>query len=347
MSLASPVIPSRICPPEGLSARDLAYFASPARDGRFTCPWGEVTHPTALSVLRWKLGRSQWADEKRRAPRIPVAADPLGALAGLRSDATATWLGHSTFLLEIDGLRILTDPIFGSAGLVFSRAVPAPIAPEALPPIDIVLISHAHFDHLDRASLRALGRRFGRRTLFLVPTGAAKHVPRECERVVELGWWEAVTVEGIDFAFVPGHHWHQRGLFDVNESLWGGWCVLGSRRAYFAGDTGSFGGFDVIGRVIGGFDLALLPLGAYEPRWINASQHVNPEEAVQAFLDLRARHFVGMHWGTFDMTDEPLDHGPRVLADVIARRGLDASRFHVLPHGGSLGIAGASLEIAA
>jgi L-ascorbate metabolism protein UlaG (beta-lactamase superfamily) len=140
---------------------------------------------------------------------------------------------------------------------------------------------------------------------------------------------------------VPAQHWHRRGLFDDNRALWGGYVVRGTRAVYHSGDTGYFDGFHAIGRAFPSIDVALLPLGAYEPRWFMSTQHMAPEQSAQAFLDLGAAQFVGMHWGTFDLSDESVDDGPRLLARVVEEDArVDPRRFHVLRHGGSLGLDG-------
>jgi L-ascorbate metabolism protein UlaG (beta-lactamase superfamily) len=158
--------------------------------------------------------------------------------------------------------------------------------------------------------------------------------------VVELAWWEHITLDGLRIHLVPAQHWHRRGMFDTNKSLWGGYVVEGTHRVFHSGDTGYFGGFRAIGEVFGGIDAACLPLGAYEPTWFMAVQHMNPEQSLQAFRDLHATHFVGMHWGAFDLSDEPIEAGPHWLRAAVATQRLQLERFHILHPGGSLGLAG-------
>ena len=239
-------------------------------------------------------------------------------------------------LAELDGVTFLIDPVLGPAGVV-PRLAAAPLKITELPPVDVVLLSHGHRDHLDRKSLDAVGRQFPE-ALFLVPLGQAVSLPKSCQRVVELSWWQQVDIDGVRFTFVPSQHWHMRTPFDREKALWGGWHVAGSRSLYHSGDTGYFGGFRTIGDVLGAPDVAVLPLGAYEPRWFMGTQHMSPEDSVQAFLDLGAGHFLGMHWGTFDLTDEPVDHGAfTLLPEIAASRALPAERVHVLAHGGVIG----------
>ena len=209
-----------------------------------------------------------------------------------------------------------------------------------LPRIDVVLVSHGHYDHLDRASLAAVARCWPE-AVFAVPLGQERSLPRVCQRVIRLGWWQSLTVRGVQFTLTPAQHWHRRGPFDQDRALWGGWHLRGSRSVFHSGDTGYFEGFRTIARVLGAPDIAVLPLGAYEPRWFMAEQHMSPEDSLQAFVDLGARAFMGMHWGTFDLTDEPADHGAfTLLPEIAAARGLSRDRLHVLGHGGALGFGG-------
>jgi len=218
-----------------------------------------------------------------------------------------TWVGHATYLVRIGGLTVLTDP-------VWSRRIPgvrprltAPgVAWSALPPIDAVVISHNHYDHLDAPTIRRLPRH----TRILAPAGLAGWFRQRGFRdVTDLDWWESVDLGGdVEAAFVPAHHWSRRGLLDTCRSLWGGWVLTGpaGERVYFAGDTGYGPFFDRIAQRYRGIDLALLPVGAYEPNWFMKPVHLNPEEAVRACLELGARRMAPMHWGTFVLSAEPL-----------------------------------------
>ncbi len=314
------------------------YLATPATgDGRFHNPWGARNEHGFSEVLSWKLGqKNPFAAEKKTAPELPIASDPAGRWAALPEGARVQWLGHASILGEIDGVGFLIDPLLGAAGVV-PRMAAAPYRVSELPEVRVILLSHGHRDHLDRRSLGALGKRFPD-ALFVVPLGQGVALPKACRRVVELDWWQQVEVDGVRFTFVPSQHWHQRTLFDREKALWGGWHVAGSRSLYHSGDTGYFGGFRTIGAALGAPDIAVLPLGAYEPRWFMGAQHMSPEDSVQAFLDLGARHFLGMHWGTFDLTDEPADHGAfTLLPEIAAHRELDPGRVHVVGHGGALG----------
>lgn len=236
--------------------------------------------------------------------RIPVLRAGLPEVAP--DQVGVTWVGHATFVVQIGGLRVLTDP-------VWSRRIPG-IRPRFVPPgvafadlrhVDAVLISHNHYDHLDAATIRRLPRD----TTMLVPGGLGRWFTRRGFRqVVELDWWESEQLGEVRFDFVPAHHWSRRGLTDTCRSLWGGWMLTGptGRRLYFAGDTGYGRWFGEIAERYQGIDVAMLPIGAYHPRWFMRSVHMNPEEAVRACLELDARHLASMHWGTFAMTTEPV-----------------------------------------
>jgi N-acyl-phosphatidylethanolamine-hydrolysing phospholipase D len=265
-----------------------------------------------------------------------VAHDP----AALLRDPAITWIGHATCLVRMDGVRFLTDPMFGqrASPLPFAgppRRVPPGVPLAELPPLDFATLSHDHFDHADLPSIRALA---ARGVPFVVPTGLGELVRRAGARVVaELAWWESAELAGVRVTCVPARHFSGRGLLDRNQRLWGGFVVEGrTRRFYHPGDTALFAGFAEIRRRLGPPDLAALPIGAYLPVEIMQPLHLNPEEAVEAALALGAKHTVATHWGTFDLTDEPLGEPPvRFLAEV-ERRGL-AGRGHVLAVGETRG----------
>lgn len=235
--------------------------------------------------------------------RIPVRTDgfreaPAGGVA-------VTWVGHASFVVQIGGLVVLTDP-------VFSRRIPG-VRPRltrpglpmgALPRIDAVVLSHNHYDHLDAPTIRRLPRD----TAIFVPACMARwFLRRDFTRVTELDWWESASLGDVDFDFVPAHHWSRRTLLDTCASLWGGWVLThAGTRVYFAGDTGYGKWFGEIGERYPGIDVALLPTGAYEPRWLLSSVHMDPADAVKACADVGARRMVPMHWGTFALSAEPV-----------------------------------------
>jgi L-ascorbate metabolism protein UlaG (beta-lactamase superfamily) len=224
-----------------------------------------------------------------------------------------TWIGHSTFLIQIGDVNIITDPVFFNLPL-FRRITPPGLALHELPPIHAVLISHNHYDHMEEASLRVL---FGHKEcVFFVPLGdKAWFEKRGCSRVVECMWWDRQPLSipslatKIMFTFLPAFHWSQRGVFDRNTSLWGSWMIEAALqddasiqdqwRIYFGGDSAYGRHYKAIAQEFSLIDIALLPIGPCEPRkWMKYS-HLGPEEAGRAFLDLGARHFIPMHWATY------------------------------------------------
>ncbi|MEV6650965.1 MBL fold metallo-hydrolase [Streptomyces sp. NPDC051219] len=240
-------------------------------------------------------------------PQLPYAP---GSLPRVDADTVAvTWAGHASWVIRIGGLTVLTDPVWSRKILgTPARITPVGVRWEDLPPVDAVVISHNHFDHLDAPTLRRLPRT----TPLFVPAGLGRWFRRRrFTTVTELDWWEAAELGapgGVRFEFVPAHHWSKRTLLDTCRSLWGGW-VLSDRtgqRVYFAGDTGYGHWFGEIGRRHPGIDLALLPIGAYAPRWWLRDVHADPEEAVRACLDLGAHRMAPMHWATFVLSAEPV-----------------------------------------
>ena len=264
-----------------------------------------------------------------------------------REISTVTWIGHSTFLLQLSGLNIVTDPVWAERMGLDRRLAPPGLALSELPPIDAVVLSHGHYDHLHFGSLRRLPGH----PLYLVPAGLAGKFRRKgLTPVEELDWWESFLFQGVRFHFVPAQHWTRRTLFDMNRSHWGGWVLEeeaasegrrpeDSRALYFAGDSGYFRGFREIGERFR-IGAALMPIGAYEPEWFMGPQHVTPEEAVQAFLDAGAEEFVPMHYGAFRLADDtPREALDRLLAEW-RRLGLPPERLHVLQHGQTLRLGG-------
>ncbi|MDO8457562.1 MAG: MBL fold metallo-hydrolase [Burkholderiaceae bacterium] len=287
-------------------------------------------------------------------PSLPTQAN-TPSQPTLPTFPTVTWIGHATTLVQANGLNVLTDPIFSdraSPVQLFGpqRAQPPGVALVDLPPIDVVLISHNHYDHLDRTSVAILddhAKNSGHPTLFIVPLGLKSWFANlGITHVVELDWWQHHTVKGVEFHLTPVQHWSARGLNDRSATLWGGWAVLGADfHWYYAGDTGYSRDFADTAKHFaerqsaasgGGFDLALLPIGGYAPRWFMSMQHVNPMESLRIHQDIGAKRSLGIHWGTFALTDEPLDQPPADLAMARQALGLPESSFGVLAIGESL-----------
>ncbi|MGL4860988.1 MAG: MBL fold metallo-hydrolase [Enterobacteriaceae bacterium] len=249
------------------------------------------------------------------------------------------WLGHSTVLLQYDGLRILTDPVFSTRVSPVSfagprRRMPLPARLNALPDIDIVLISHNHYDHLDRASVCRLAKRFPA-ALFAVPLGLKKWLQRQgVKQAVELDWWQTQHYQQAKLISVPAQHWSMRTPWDRNRTLWGGWVVhLGEFRFYFAGDTAYASHLQEIGKRLGPFDLAALPIGAYAPRWFMKHSHIDPHQAVQLHRELGCQKSVAIHWATFELADEALDAPPLALAQALQEQQVSTEDFRLLKVG--------------
>jgi len=309
-----------------------------------------------MALMKWKIDALLAGLPQPAAAATPQVAPDLGfiqtnANAGSAMTPAITWIGHATMLAQFGGLNLITDPVFSDRVSPLSfigpkRHVPPGLALAQLPHIDVVLVSHNHYDHLDDASVRALAAQAGGPPLFVVPLGLkAWMAERGIDKVVELDWWQshplATPTGSVDVVLTPVQHWSGRGLNDRLATLWGGYAVFApDLHLFFSGDTGYSKDFSDIRehfaprqRDGGGFDIALIAVGAYEPRWFMSSQHVNPAEAVQIHLDLGAKRSVGVHWGTFQLTDEALDEPPQQLAQARAAKGLADEQFFVMAVG--------------
>ena len=301
---------------------------------RFVNPSGP--RPSAgIDVLVPFFLRKAWTTLVGRdgaAPRVPYDREAM------LHNPSVTWIGHATFLVRMDGVTFLTDPMFSERASPVSFAGPQRLVPPGvplaeLPPVDFVMLSHDHYDHSDLPSIAALAARGAR---FVAGLGMGDLVRGVGGEVVELDWWEPADLGAVRVHFVPSQHFSGRSVVGGDRRLWGGWVVEGpTRRFYHSGDTGYFGGFRTIGERLGPIDLAALPIGAYRPAAMMQPVHMNPEEAVRAALDLGARTAVAMHWGTFDLADEPLDEPPRRFHEAANRAGLGPECAWVLSVGES------------
>lgn len=288
------------------------------------------------------------------ASEIPTE-DPAPARPAAPPDAVRlTWLGHASFLVQIGGLNILTDPILSRRAspvswLGPSRLTPVPLGVGQLPPIHGVVLSHDHYDHLDLPTVKALRDRFGEALRWFTPLGYRSWFASVgIRRVTELDWWEAAEVADgggnggdarrVQLRALPAQHWTRR-RWKVNERLWASWSLrTGSEPGvYFGGDSGHFPGYREIREREGPFRAVLLPIGAYEPRWFMKDAHMNPEDAVRAYLELGGDGaFVGMHWGTFRLTDEPPLEPPERARRAWDDAGLDPEHLHLPGVGGTI-----------
>ena len=327
--------------------------------------------PSVSEIISWQVSKIRRGGTPKPSEFVngyegfPVLKPDLQALfdncedkhlqsVGRCKAVSITWIGHATALVQLGGLNILTDPMFSERTsftqlLGPKRKVKVPVSLQALPRIDLVLISHNHFDHLDENTVRALEAQAGGPPIFAVPLGV-DFLMKDfgASRVERFDWWDSQSLLGLDVTFVPAQHWSSRSLTDRNATLWGGWFIkektslhtstststaTPAKSLYFAGDTGYSKDFTDIGRRVGPIDFALIPVGAYEPRSRMRDQHVNPDEAVQIHRDVGAKFSMGIHWGTFELTDEPLDQPIGDLAKALIKYRVSSDEFVLFKHG--------------
>ena len=303
------------------------------------------TEPFSIKLtdaLRWRLQRKVLPPKGGYQAFIQNWVSSIDiSLSGDR----VWWIGHSTTLIKLNEQWILTDPVFSNrvSPVQFigpkRRTKPA-ITIEKLPPINVVVISHSHYDHLDFNSICQLITQFPQITI-LVPLGLkSKLLKWGAKQVIELDWWQSTNVNGITFNATPAKHWSNRGAFDVNKALWSGWVMqtdidkpLSTKTVYFMGDTGYCASLKKITDKFKQIDLALIPIGAYAPRWFMQSQHIDPQQAVQLYDELNCQSAIAVHWGAFELADEPLDEPPTLLNSLKKDRA-----FYILKIGDSLAI---------
>ncbi len=309
-------------------------------DGRFLNRAGPI--PQAGARITWPFFLRRAAGTFRSRPGAPTRRENSGQFlrenAG-HSSPTVTWVGHATLVVQMAHATFLTDPTWSSTAspVRFAgprRFVEPGIDLEALPRIDFVLISHNHYDHLDLPSLRAIARR-NPEARFFVPLGNARLLRGAgIERITELDWGDTAAFGPLRIHCLPTQHWSRRGIRDMRRALWASFAVVGpDRRFYFAGDAGFSRVFAEVGMELGPFDLAALPIGAYEPVEMMRPWHLDPEEAVRAGTQLRARRLLGIHFGTFDLSDEPLDEPPRRFRAAGTEAGIDPGALWLLEVG--------------
>lgn len=315
--------------------------------GGFRNPWESARTHGFLDFLKWTLVERQRfpagrQPEPRPFPRaIPdfISPRPEPVLF------TITWVGHSTFLIQIGGLNVLLDPIWSdrASPLRFAgprRRVPPAVAFDALPPIDAVVLSHDHYDHLDAQTVRRLIHRYPAIAWF-APLGVGDFLrARGAREVVECDWWQKSNVASLRLTCLPAQHFSGRRLDNRNKTLWCGWAIRSAHHSVlFAGDTALHPQFGSIAARCGPFDIAILPIGAYEPRWFMGPVHMNPEDCLIAMGQLRERQagerlvLVGAHWGTFKLTDEPINEPPARMCSNWRAGGLPEDDLWVMRHG--------------
>ncbi|MDI9408384.1 MAG: MBL fold metallo-hydrolase [Candidatus Pacebacteria bacterium] len=331
------------------------YDASKAHhrpDGFENRYMARMQRPKGSNVFKWMIKR-RFEDRPQPAPNAIPTMDPDIALIQDKGLATrVSWVGHSTVLLQLDGVNILTDPIWSNRASPFKRMGPKRHQPpgipfDQLPHIDLVLISHNHYDHLDEATVQRLMKQPGGPPRFIVPLGVnywfreeikGAIIQGEGQNVFALDWDQTTEFMGktapLKIELLAVQHWSARGLGDRYETLWGSYAVLHPKfRFWFSGDLGYSKDTKDIGAKIGGFDLAAIAIGAYNPPEIMKRSHTNPAEAVQVRQDVKAKQAFGIHWGTFAMADEPLDQPPQFLAKARADAGISEDQFFVFKHG--------------
>jgi N-acyl-phosphatidylethanolamine-hydrolysing phospholipase D len=333
--------------PARVAADTIVPSAHRAADGSFHNPWPNSEAPGWRDTLR--MLREREADSRSVSPRrgmFPTATPEITYPRASDNHFAATWIGHATVLLQFGGLNILTDPIFSQRSSPVQwtgpRRVMNPALPiDKLPPVDIVLLSHNHYDHLDKSSVKRIAQEHPR-TTWIVPLGVGAYIRNWGAReIIELDWWQETGSHGLRVTATPAQHLSRRWLGDRNKSLWCGFAFeIADKRAWFAGDTAYHSDFGSIGTKCGPFDFVMIPIGAYEPRWFMRLLHLNPEEAVQVYQDLAAAHpdaplplMLGMHWGTFRLTSEPMAEPPQRAAARWRTAGLETDRLWIARFG--------------
>lgn len=299
---------------------------------RFFNPWGRFPKKGFRDMLKWQTSglRAKWPAKVENEPRSPIPAT-YGPLR-------VTYIGHATLLVQVENINILIDPVFSERCSPFSAIGPRRVRKpyvdiEALPKIDYVFVSHNHYDHMDKASLAALAR--NHRPSFITPMGNSRLIQMwvgKCP-VAELDWHDSLPLsESVSLTLTPSQHWSRRGYSDINRDLWGGFFLKtgAGQSLYYCGDSGfNEGLFAGIHKKHDAPDIALLPIGAYEPRWFMEYSHMNPDDAMQAFRLLQARRGMGFHFETFQLTDEAFDAPRKHTIEAMAKYGISPEAFYI------------------
>ncbi|CAH1784122.1 unnamed protein product [Owenia fusiformis] len=344
---------------QGLKDEDL--FRPILSGGRFQNPWSGWKMPGLGGVLKWRMTQNDQSNIPKKKEELdetlPVQDVDINEISQPpKNGMRVTWMGHASVLVQFDEISVLTDPVFSERCSPMpsimgpKRYRPVPCQIDDIPTLDAVVISHNHYDHLDHGTVVQLNKKFGSKLKWFVPMGLKSWMnDTGCKNVVEMTWWEEQPLSehetagatsggsGVKFVCLPCAHWCTRkGPIDFNKVLWCSWGVIGPwNRFYFGGDTGYCEGFKQIGKKYGPFNLAAIPIGAYEPRNFMKCQHVNPEEAVMIHQDIGAKKSVGVHWGTFKLTDEFYLEPKSKVTDAMEAAGLKVEDFFTLNHGES------------
>jgi len=311
-------------------------YAPHYSDCRYFNPWMPMEEKGLLQMLKWRFTKKQTYTEEGTQHTPAFVAHGRERIQSMGDEDFIMWVGHATFLMRINGEFWLTDPIFSERALLPKRKIPPAISVEDLKSLGVkkinVIISHNHYDHLDTKSILSLPED----TRFYVPLGLKKFLT-DLNRlnVVEMDWWQTETCgNSINVACLPMQHWSRRIGQSINSTLWASFMITTpDLTIYFAGDSGYFIGYREIGRKFPGIDYVLMPATAYHPRWFMHYAHVNMEEALDAFHDLKAKYFIPTQWGTFHLGDEPVGYAALELKRKIRERNLDASRFIIMDIG--------------
>ncbi len=310
-----------------------------AKDG-FRNPYLQEKKRGLFKYLKMRyFSDEEFADNKGVHKKIPTTSPNLGLIHKPLDSPQVTWIGHATVLIQYKGVNILTDPIFSKRASPVRFAGPKRFNKPALqiadlPAIDFVVISHNHYDHLDLPSIKHIGNK----TKWLVPLKNGKFLKKagvKQENIIEFDWWDEEQFNDIKVTATPAQHWSSRGLWDRNETLWSSWMIQYEDFTFwYSGDTGyNPHQFKEIGSKYKNIDMALIAIGAYEPRWFMKDMHINPEEAVQIHQDIGSRYSIGVQWGTFVLTAEPLEEPPVKLREALQKKNIPLKKFETIKIG--------------
>ncbi|MBL6785563.1 MAG: MBL fold metallo-hydrolase [Rickettsiales bacterium] len=318
-------------------APDLDYPKSDHFDGEVFHNLNEAKSQKSFKAfLKWRFTskREKWPDW------VEIEQQKIKTPRNSKGDLSVTFINHATLLIQFDGVNILSDPVYSKRTSPLTFAGPKRVKKpgvkfDDLPKIDIIIISHNHYDSFDVRTLERLIKRDN--PVILFGLGSSYYLDEEFRtKNIEMDWQDEYVFNGVKFVFLPAKHWSKRGFSDLNKSLWGAFAIIGSKQIYFASDTGYSDHFKNAQKQFDEFDLALIPIGAYEPRWFMKQAHINPEEAVIAHQDLKSKKSIAMHFGTFQLTNEAIDDPEKDLQKAKTKYGINDDEFVVLKEGESL-----------